>query len=707
MSGPKWLDLPKGRLEIRRTQALSVLNDRIQASDDPIEIAAIAGEILGTTLEVSRAGYGTIDTIAETILIEADWNAQGVSSIAGTLKFRDHGSYIEDLKRGQTAIVEDAYDDPRTHHTADTLAAISARSFINMPLTELGRFVALIFVNHAEKRSWTTAELVFVSEVGQRVRAAAERRRAEAELLHSQRRLGTALAIAKLGTCEWELSTDNLEIDDRTREIFGFGAEELSAADLFARIHPDDVDRVRAVTMKAIAHPSRLETEYRIVLPSGGVRTVVSTNDFQLSADGQPERTVGVFEDVTQRRRVEAELRALNETLEVRVAQRTAELEAAQEALRQSLRLEAIGQLTGGVAHDFNNLLTVIGGSADLLRRPNLTEEKRARYVEAISITVARAANLTKQLLAFARRQSLTPVTFDARQNVRAIAVIASSQFGADVMVDTRIQEKAALVDVDLAQLDVALANLVTNAGDAMNGAGTLRLDITEVSGMPPLRGHSFRPGACIAISVSDTGSGIKRADLTRIFEPFFSTKAHCNRSGLGLSQVFGFAKQSGGDVSVSSEEGHGATFTLYLPKKEAAQVPDTLASDNSAGLKERGGVLVVDDNRDVREFAVHMLVELGYETVEAEDGHAALRELARNSGRFGLVFSDVMMPGMTGIELGNEIQRLYADLPVVLASGYSDALAERGASGFELLAKPYSLDQLSHCLGQFFRQRG
>jgi len=696
--------VPDDRLGTRRDQALIELNDRIQATDSPFEIAAIAGEILGSTLEVSRAGYGTIDTVSETILIETDWNAEGVSSIAGILKFREHGSYIEDLKRGETAVVEDAYSDPRTQHTADTLAAISARSFINMPVTELGRFVALIFVNHEDARSWTAAELAFVREVGHRARTAAERRRAEAELRNSQRRLGTALAIAKLGTCEWEIETDRLDIDERAREIFGFGAEPHSAEDVFARIHPDDANRVRASTLAAIADPARLEEEYRIVLPGGEIRTVVSTNDFMLGIDGRPERTVGVFEDVTQRRRVEAELRLLNETLEARVAERSAELEKAQEALRQSQKLEALGQLTGGVAHDFNNLLTVIGGSADLLRRPNLAEDRKARYVEAISTTVERAAKLTAQLLAFARRQSLKPVAFDARQNVRAIAERAPSLLGTGITIDAHIPEIVAPVDVDLAQLDIALLNLVNNARDAMDGAGTLSLAVNQVDGVPPVRGHGFRPGAFIAISVSDTGAGMKAADLGRIFEPFFTTKPHRQGTGLGLSQVFGFAKQSGGDISVSSQEGKGSSFTLYLPRKESAAASAIPVPDAIVETETCGRVLVVEDNPDVREFAVHMLIELGYETVEAEHGQAALEELKRGSDRFGLVFSDVMMPGMTGIELGHEIARLYPDLPVVLASGYSDTLAEHGASGFELLRKPYSLDQLSHTLGDSFR---
>jgi len=433
----------------------------------------------------------------------------------------------------------------------------------------------------------------------------------------------------------------------------------------------------------------------------GRIRTVVSTNDFKIGPDGKPERTVGVFEDITHRRQIEADLRSLNETLERRVAERSAELERAQEALRQSQKLEAIGQLTGGVAHDFNNLLTVIGGSADLLRRPNLAEDRRARYVEAIVTTVERASKLTSQLLAFARRQSLRPVTFDARENVRATAATAASLLGVGISIDVQIPETETLIDVDPAQLDIALFNLVTNARDAMGGSGALHLAVKQVDGVPPVRGHPFRRGAFVAISISDTGVGIKAGELGRIFEPFFSTKVHGQGSGLGLSQVFGFAKQSGGDVSVTTSEGHGSSFTVYLPRKDSDSAAEAPGFKPFAETEHRGHILVVEDNPDVREFAVGMLEELGFETIEAEDGQTALEELGRGADRFGLVFSDVMMPGMTGIELGHVIRKLYPDLPVLLASGYSDVLAQQGARGFELLRKPYSLDQLASTIGK------
>ncbi len=372
----------------------------------------------------------------------------------------------------------------------------------------------------------------------------------------------------------------------------------------------------------------------------------------------------------------------------------------AEESLRQSQKMEAVGQLIGGVAHDFNNLLTVIRSSVDLLKRPNLPEERRRRYIDAIADTAGRAARLTGQLLAFARRQPLQPEVFDVAASVAALGDMIRTLTGSRIRVQSRIPDEPCFVDADPSQFDTALVNLAVNARDAMDGEGTLTIAVEVAAGMPALRRHSPVPGAVVTVSLSDTGSGISPADLDRIFEPFFTTKTVGQGTGLGLSQVFGFAKQSGGDIAVDSETGRGATFTLYLPRVAAAGHRTGAKSSAAPPPDDHGTrVLVVEDNAEVGAFASQTLAELGYRSVLAADAAAALLTLEGDRDGFDVVFSDVVMPGMDGISLARTIAERHPGLPVVLTSGYSHVLAQEGSAGFELLRKPYSMEDLSRVL--------
>ncbi|WP_255722403.1 GAF domain-containing protein [Lichenibacterium dinghuense] len=395
----------------------------------------------------------------------------------------------------------------------------------------------------------------------------------------------------------------------------------------------------------------------------------------------------------------EASLKALAQTLEQRVEERTAELRDAEAALRQSQKLEAVGQLTGGVAHDFNNLLTVLKSSVDLLRKPNLAEERRRRYLDAISDTVDRAAKLTGQLLAFARRQALKPEVFDAAERVRAVSEMLDSVTGSRIRVSLDLSAEPCHVRADASQFETALVNMAVNARDAMDGEGTLTLRVHDGGRLPPIRGHAGSAAAFVAVSLTDTGTGIPADRIGQIFEPFFTTKGVGKGTGLGLSQVFGFAKQSGGDVDVSSEVGRGTTFTLYLPYVPAPEATDAGARRKTAVAGGGRRVLVVEDNVEIGRFATQLLDDLGYQSHWAANADEALARLATPAHEFDVVFSDVVMPGMNGVDLAREIRRRHPALPVVLTSGYSHVLAEEGPQGFDLVHKPYSAEQLSRAL--------
>jgi two-component system NtrC family sensor kinase len=371
----------------------------------------------------------------------------------------------------------------------------------------------------------------------------------------------------------------------------------------------------------------------------------------------------------------------------------------AEEALKHGQRLEALGQLTGGVAHDFNNLLTVIRASVDLLRRPDLPEERRLRYVEAISDTAHRAAKLTAQLLAFARRQTLKPEAFDVGQCVQTLRGMIGTLTGSPIEIITHLPDRPCFINADAGQFETALINIAVNARDAMGGEGRLTITVRAVAELPGPAAHPGSPHGYVAVSVEDTGVGIPQDQIGRIFEPFYTTKEVGQGTGLGLSQVFGFAKQSGGEVIVASEIGKGSTFTLYLPRISASERVRPMPADDAPAIGGHGmSVLVVEDNIKVGTFAADALTELGYVTTLVSSAMDALAELNKDAGRFDVVFSDVVMPGMSGIDLAKEIRRHF-DLPVVLTSGYSQMLSEHGSDGFELLQKPYSIEQLSRVL--------
>ncbi|QAU44242.1 hybrid sensor histidine kinase/response regulator [Bradyrhizobium guangzhouense] len=376
-----------------------------------------------------------------------------------------------------------------------------------------------------------------------------------------------------------------------------------------------------------------------------------------------------------------------------------------EEALKHSQRLEALGQLTGGVAHDFNNLLTVIRASVDLLNRPQLSEERRQRYITAIAEAVARAAKLTSQLLAFARRQTLKPEVFDVGDRMRSLRDMLATLLGPAIEIVTQLPTEPCLVSADAGQFETAMINMATNARDAMQGKGRIVFTVHAATSVPDMLAHlpgsqTLKNPGFVCVTVSDSGVGIPAAQLGRIFEPFFTTKQVGQGTGLGLSQVFGFARQSGGEVTVVSEVGQGSTFSLYLPRVPADLLPRSQAPTTAPAVAGSGmSVLVVEDNIELGNFAADGLTELGYSITLVDNAADALTELVGDADRFDVVFSDVVMPGMTGLDLAQAMRDRCISVPMVLTTGYSQALSQDGVAGFELVQKPYSIEELSRVL--------
>jgi nitrogen-specific signal transduction histidine kinase len=379
----------------------------------------------------------------------------------------------------------------------------------------------------------------------------------------------------------------------------------------------------------------------------------------------------------------------------------------AEEALRQSQKMEAVGQLTGGVAHDFNNLLTIIGSATDFLRRRDLTADRRRRYIDAISNTVDRASKLTGQLLAFARRQPLTPEVFDVGAQIQGMAQLIHPLAGGGVQIKVEIDPDCFAI-ADVAQFETTLINLAVNSRDAMEGEGLISIKVEKANHIPASGISGRREGRFIAISVEDTGEGIAPDKMTAIFEPFYTTKEVGKGTGLGLSQALGFARQSGGDIVAVSTLLKGSKFTIYLPQAELPRDQAGISAINLEAVSSGHGhrILVVEDNEDVGRFSTELLQDLGYATRRADNAKQALALIAADHGAFDLVFSDVIMPGMNGVEMARIIREQYPHLPVVLTSGYSSVLAQNADHGFELVQKPYSVEALSRTLRKAIAER-
>ena len=495
------------------------------------------------------------------------------------LRFRDYGSYIDDLKRGDTVVVDDAFVDPRTLATADALAGISAQSFINMPITEQADFVAIIFVNVAGPRQWTPDEIAFLRDVGERTRDAVERRRAEADLA------------------------------------------------------------------------------------------------------------------------------ALNARLEEEVEERTTALMLAEDSLRQAQKMEAVGQLTGGIAHDFNNLLTGITGAIEMMQ-VRIAQGRIGdleRYANAAQGAAKRAAALTHRLLAFSRRQTLDPKPTDVNRLIQGIEDLVGRTVGPAITVEVVGATGLWSAMVDGNQLENALLNLCINARDAMPDGGRITIETANKwLDDRAARQRDLEPGQYLSICVTDTGTGMPPDVQARAFDPFYTTKPLGEGTGLGLSMIYGFARQSGGRSGSIPKSGRGRPSASTCPACIATTMISWKrpppASTAITGTRSRT-VLVVDDEPTIRMLVIEILEDMGHTVLEAGDGAAALRTL-QTGARIDLLVTDIGLPGaLNGRQVADAALALLPDLKVLFITGYAEN-AVIGSRQLEpnmaLVTKPFPMETLA-----------
>ena len=922
--------------EVRQAFLLR-LSDLLRGLREPEELLSVAANELGKHLRASRVGFGQIQPDDNACAFRGGY-ADAVEPLFGTFSLAYFGAdNILRMRQGHIVVCDDVATD--TSNNPANWEALSIRSFVAVPLLRDARFTGALYVNCRAARCWSPGEVALIEDVAARAWHALERVWAETELRVSEKRLLAAVAITSLGTFEWDTGSNAVDLSERGREIFGFGPTEgTQAEELFNRIHPQDVQRIRDQAATSAREASRLETSYRIVLPSGAVRWVKSVSNAVPVSEGQAVRLVGVFEDVTRRVLAEQTLRTsesqfrtlaqsiphhvwtaqpdgqldwfndrtyayageadrgldgeawaalvhpddvtpnferwaaalssgeafvselrvrrsdgayrwhiaraeavrepdgqivrwvgtstdiedqhaarealadLNVTLEARVEEQTrerdqawknsrdlqaivgadgiivaaneawttllgwhpdevvgrshldfshpedkprhaavlekaaagllplyecrtlhkdgsyqwvswasapensvvyasgrhvtaekqaaADLHAAQEQLRQSQKMEAVGQLTGGVAHDFNNLLQVISANLQLMAKHAAGNEKIERRLASAEDAVRRGAKLAGQLLAFSRRQALEPKVVNVGRFVHGMEDMVRRAIGEAIDIETVVSDGLWNTLIDPTQIESAVLNLAINGRDAMRGSGKLTIAVTNVSlDAAYARRHAeVLPGDYVMLAVSDTGAGMTPEVMAQVFEPFFSTKPVGSGTGLGLSMVYGFVKQSGGHVEIHSVVGQGTTMKLYLPR--AQQSEDVIVvADTGPVVGGTETILVAEDDEGVRATVVDLLGELGYRVLKAKDAASALTVIESGMA-IDLLFTDVVMPGrLKSLELARIARERLPGIAVLFTSGYTQNVityGDRLEVGVELLPKPYTREALA-----------
>jgi PAS domain S-box-containing protein len=795
--------------------AFGITDQLYDEHEDSAGLTDAACRILGQTLGVQLVGYGTVDPHAETLTIERDWTAPGIASLVGILHFRNFGSYIDDVKRGETVAVGDVRTDPRTRLHAERLEALGARAFINLPVFERGEFVALLYVCTVVPHEWTEGELAFIGAMATRTRAATARLQAERDL----RELAASLeqqvqARTRALDRSWELSRELLVValPDGTIEtvnpmwnrLLGYAPGEITGTKFIEYTHPDDLDATLRAFAGILVEPMTVPYEYRFRHKDGSYRAFSWTGAFEdgkvyaagrdLTHERERDKALGDAEEFTRlalhsvggvgvwtadlvggryvydaaiaelygldalrgttgvptaeflgnvhpddRPRLQAEIeRSLglkqDMALEYRLRhpdgkvrwvlsrwrthqdehgrplrrtgvgiERTGQRNL-EEQLLQAQKMEAVGQLTGGLAHDFNNLLAGITGALDLMRmrmRQGRVDDLD-RYMTVAQGAARRAAALTHRLLAFSRRQTLDPKPTDVNRLIAGMEELIRRTIGPQIALEVVGTVGLWPTLVDPGQLENALLNLCINARDAMPHGGRITIEtankwLDHAASVT----HDLPEGQYLSLCVTDTGTGMTPEIAARVFEPFFTTKPIGEGTGLGLSMIHGFVRQSGGHVRVYSEVGQGTTVCLYLPRHYGDVTLDDVNQKLADVARDGQGetVLVVDDEPSVRMLVTEVLGDLGYSAIEAADSMAGLKVLQSDT-RIDLLVTDVGLPGgMNGRQMADAGRERRPGLKVLFITGYAEnSLIGNGhlLPGMQVLTKPFAVDALA-----------
>ena len=523
------------------------------------------------------------------------------------------------------------------------------------------------------------------TDISERKQAEDDLRRQKEILQRSERRLAEAQRLAHIGNWDWDLETDNLTWSDEHYRLFGLNPREagISYEGLLERVHPADRELVIATVQQALETHQPFEYHLRIVRPDGEQRILHSRGNVIPNERGEPIRMFGTAQDVTELHQAEARLRE-------------SELQ-----LRHAQKMEAVGQLAGGIAHDFNNLLTAVTGYSDLALRRLKAGDPLRHNIEEIRKAGERAAALTRQLLAFSRKQVLQPKVLDLNVVISDLEKMLRRLIGEDVELRTVFKPPLGNIKADPGQIEQVIMNLAVNARDAMPSGGRLSIETDNVNLDEAFaRKHvGVAPGSYVLLSMSDTGTGMDEETQARIFEPFFTTKEVGKGTGLGLSMVYGIVKQSDGLILVHSTVDRGTTFNIYLPRVDGGAHEYRRTAETEQALEGSETILLAEDEEMVRSLARDVLEMYGYRVLEAANGGAAFLICERHPAPIHLLLTDVVMPEMGGRDLAERLSRLRPEMKVLYMSGYTDdAIVRHGLldEGIAFLQKPFTPDTLS-----------
>ncbi len=593
---------------------------------------------------------------------------------------------LEVLRSGEPVLVSDAREDDRVLACRQEILTAGCAAFLWMPLVHSGTLAGLLALFSPGGRAWTDAEKGVLSELADYLSMAlkdshsrAERERAEASLRESQEQFRQIAE--NIREVFWLSDVEKRRlfyVSPRYQEVWGRPLTGLQTASVswWDAVHPADRERIVAAAHRKQAS-GEYDEVYRIVHEDGSIRWIHERAFPVHDEKGRVHRIAGLAEDITERRQAEESSREQSERL------------------RMAQKMEAVGQLAGGVAHDFNNILVAILGFSELVRDSLPPGNAQRKNVEEVIKAGERAADLTRQLLAFSRRQVIAPVVLDPNEKLRSIERLLRRVIGEDIELALHLDPGIGRVRADPTQLEQVVMNLAVNARDAMPKGGALIIETADAE-----LGDAFaranpgsRAGLQVMLAVSDTGMGMTRETQARIFEPFFTTKGEGKGTGLGLATVYGIVKQSGWYISVYSEPGKGTTFKVFMPRSDEAPapVPELGAEGESLGGSET--ILVVEDDPAVRDLVVAALRGYGYRVLEAREPEDAFVIVEASKVPVHLLLTDVVMPRLSGPDVAKRVRELRPGIAVLFMSGYTDrVMSLQGLDpAISFLQKPFS----------------